>query len=125
MPVLLPAGLTGYLWLKGVILASRAGPAPCGHSPDPLPHLLSHPRHQRGPHRQPGRICALACLWPPAGGGPAVVDSPGDPAAQAAALPAANQSHGWIAAALLGYWALRLGLSFTGFNAFPRTWPCP
>jgi hypothetical protein len=27
---------------------------------------------------------------------------------------------GWIAAALLGYWALRLGLSFTGLNAFPH-----
>jgi len=27
---------------------------------------------------------------------------------------------GWIAAALLGYWALRPGLGFTGFNAFPH-----
>jgi len=26
---------------------------------------------------------------------------------------------GWITAALLSYWALRLSLSFTGFNAFP------
>ncbi len=29
-----------------------------------------------------------------------------------------SRSFGWIAAALLSYWALRLGLSFTGFNAF-------
>ena len=26
----------------------------------------------------------------------------------------------WITAALLSYWALRLGLSFTGFHAFPN-----
>jgi hypothetical protein len=31
-----------------------------------------------------------------------------------------SRALGWIAAALLGYWALRLGLSFTGFNAFPH-----
>jgi hypothetical protein len=31
-----------------------------------------------------------------------------------------TRSMGWIAAALLSYWALRLGLSFTGFNAFPH-----
>jgi hypothetical protein len=37
-------------------------------------------------------------------------------------LPA--QSLGWIAAALLGYWAVRLGLSFTGVDAFPR-WAAP
>jgi hypothetical protein len=29
-------------------------------------------------------------------------------------------SLGWIAVALLGYWALRLGLSFTGVHAFPH-----
>jgi hypothetical protein len=31
-----------------------------------------------------------------------------------------SRALGWIAAALLGYWALRLGLSFTGLNAFPH-----
>ena len=31
-----------------------------------------------------------------------------------------TRAMGLIAAALLGYWALRLGLSFTGFNAFPH-----
>ncbi len=31
-----------------------------------------------------------------------------------------SRALGWIAAALLGYWALRLGLSFTGFNALPH-----
>jgi hypothetical protein len=31
-----------------------------------------------------------------------------------------SRALGWIAAALLGYWALRLGLSFTGLKAFPH-----
>ena len=31
-----------------------------------------------------------------------------------------TRSMAWIAAALLSYWALRLGLSFTGFSAFPH-----
>jgi len=31
-----------------------------------------------------------------------------------------TRAMGWIAAALLSYWALRLGLSFTGVHAFPH-----